>query len=120
MISLNSFLLSNCVFQSIKLYKIEDNTYIADTPGFSTFDINEIEYRELYKYVKEVKKYTKDCEYLDCTHIKEENCGVKIEVGKNISESRYNNYTKIYKPIKKQSTYIYKIFTEKMVKAESH
>ena len=85
---------------SIKLYKIEDNTYIADTPGFSTFDINEIEYRELYKYFKEVKEHTKDCEYLDCTHIKEEKCGVKLEVGKNISESRYNNYTKIYEELK--------------------
>lgn len=83
-----------------RLYELMENTYIADTPGFSTFDINEIEYRELYKYFKEVKEHTKDCEYLDCTHIKEEKCGVKLEVGKNISESRYNNYTKIYEELK--------------------
>ena len=32
---------------STKLYEIDENTYIADTPGFSTFDISEIEYKEL-------------------------------------------------------------------------
>ena len=85
---------------SIKLYKIEDNTYIADTPGFSTFDVYEIEYRELYKYFKEFNKYVKDCEYLDCTHIKEEVCGVKNKVGKDVAESRYNNYVKIYEELK--------------------
>ena len=37
---------------SIKLYEIEQNTYIADTPGFSTFDISEIEYNELEKHFK--------------------------------------------------------------------
>ncbi len=85
---------------SVKLFKIEDNTYIADTPGFSTFDIYEIQYRELYKYFKEFNKYTKCCEYQDCTHIKENMCGVRLEVGKNISETRYNNYIKIYNELK--------------------
>lgn len=85
---------------SIRLYKLEDNSYIADTPGFSTFDIYEIEYRELYKYFKEFNKYIKDCEYLDCTHIKEKECGIKKVVGTKISESRYENYIKIYEELK--------------------
>ena len=38
---------------SIKLYEIDDNTYIADTPGFSTFDISEIESKDLEKYFRE-------------------------------------------------------------------
>ena len=42
---------------STRLYKIKENTYIADTPGFSTFDVYEIEYRELYRYFKEFNKY---------------------------------------------------------------
>lgn len=85
---------------STKLYKVEENTYIADTPGFSTFDVYEIEYRELYKYFKEFNKYANKCEYLDCTHVKEENCAIKNNVGKDITESRYNNYKKIYEELK--------------------
>ena len=61
---------------STRLYEIDENTYIADTPGFSTFDISEIEYRELDKYFKEFKPLLEDCEFVGCTHIKEENCGI--------------------------------------------
>ena len=86
---------------SIKLYKIEDNTYIADTPGFSTFDIYEIEYRELYKYFKDIFEVSKNCEYLDCSHLKEENCSVKkAKEEQLLNESRYNNYVKIYEELK--------------------
>lgn len=85
---------------SIKLYKIDNETYIADTPGFSTFDIYEIEYKNLYKYFKEFNKYTINCEYQDCTHIKEEICGIKQQLNKDISNSRYENYKKIYEELK--------------------
>ena len=85
---------------SVKLYRIDENTYIADTPGFSTFDIYEIEYRNLYKYFKEFNRFATNCEYQDCTHIKEEICGIKEEIDKSISISRYNNYVKIYQELK--------------------
>lgn len=86
---------------SVKLYKIEESSYIADTPGFSNFDIYEIPYKELYKYFKEFNDYTQNCEYLDCTHIKEEVCGIKDALEENrISESRYNNFKKIYEELK--------------------
>ena len=60
---------------SIKLYEINDNSYIADTPGFSTFEINEIQSQDLYKYFKEFSD--ENCEFVGCSHIKEENCGIK-------------------------------------------
>lgn len=85
---------------SVKLYKIGENTYIADTPGFSNFDVFEIQYKELYKYFREFNDFTNECEYLDCTHIKEKICGVKLEVGNNISKSRYDNFKKIYEELK--------------------
>ena len=44
-----------------KLYEIDNNTYIADTPGFSTFDISEIASKDLYKYFREFKEYEKQC-----------------------------------------------------------
>lgn len=85
---------------SVKLYKIEEETYIADTPGFSNFDIYEIPYKELYKYFREFNNFINNCEYADCTHIKENVCGIKSEIGKRISESRYNNFKKIYEELK--------------------
>ena len=86
-----------------KLYKIDKDTYIADTPGFSTFDISDIESKNLDKYFKEFKQYIDNCEFIGCTHIKEENCGIKkaIEEGK-ISKGRYERYCKIYKELKEK------------------
>ena len=86
---------------SVKLYKVAENSYIADTPGFSNFDIYEIPFRELYKYFKEFNEYIQECEYMDCTHIKEKICGIKKAVENNrIDEIRYNNYKKIYEELK--------------------
>lgn len=86
---------------NISLYKLTENEYIADTPGFSTFDISEIESNELAKYFKEFKKHIKECEYVGCGHIKEENCGIKNALQrKEISENRYQNFIKIYEGLK--------------------
>ena len=84
----------------VKLYKIDENSYIADTPGFSTFDINEIKKEDLAKYFIEFRPYINECEYVDCSHIKEENCGVKnaLEEGK-ISKERYERYIILYKKL---------------------
>ena len=68
---------------AIKLYEIDKNTYIADTPGFSTFEISEIPSNELDKYFKEFNKFIKSCEFVGCTHIKEENCGIKSAMKNN-------------------------------------
>lgn len=86
---------------AIRLYEIEEKTYIADTPGFSVFDIYEIATIDLYKYFIEFKEYEKDCEFVGCTHIKEKECGIRkaLEEGK-ISNSRYQNYIKIYEDLK--------------------
>lgn len=83
------------------LYEVGKNSYLADTPGFSTFDISEISYKELDKYFKEFKFANSNCEFVGCTHIKEENCEVKklLKDGK-ISSSRYENYCRIYLELK--------------------
>ena len=80
----------------VVLYKIDENSYVADTPGFSTFDINEIDKKELAYYFIEFRNYIKNCEYADCSHIKEEKCGIKeaVKQGK-ISKERYENFLKI-------------------------
>ena len=88
---------------STKLYEIEENTYIADTPGFSTFSIEEIPSNRLAEYFKEFKKEIQNCEFASCTHIKEENCGIKqaIKEGK-ISPDRYDRFCKIYEELKQK------------------
>ncbi len=88
---------------AIKLYEIDDNTYIADTPGFSTFDISEIESKELYQYFREFNTYAENCEFIGCTHIIEENCGIKqaMQEGK-IDTARYERFCKIYNELKEK------------------
>ena len=88
---------------STKLYEIDKNIYIADTPGFSTFDISEIESKDLAQYFIEFNKYIPNCEFVGCTHIKEENCGIKkaVEEG-DISQSRYERFCRIYSELKEK------------------
>ncbi len=64
-------------------------------------DIYEIESKDLENYFIEFKPYIEKCEFVGCTHIKEENCGIKkaLEEGK-ISSDRYTNYIKIYNDLK--------------------
>ena len=80
----------------VTLYKIEENSYLADTPGFSTFSIDEIDSKDLSYYFIEFRNFLKDCEYLDCSHVKEEKCGIKkaVEEGK-ISKERYDRYVSL-------------------------
>lgn len=87
----------------VKLYEINENSYIVDTPGFSTFDITEIESKNLEKYFKEFVEEIKNCRYVGCTHIKEEECGIKyaIKQGK-INNKRYECFCKIYNELKEK------------------
>lgn len=91
---------------STYLYKLSEDTYIADTPGFSTFDISEIPLADLYKYFIEFREEEKNCQFVGCTHIKEEECGIKeaVKSGK-ISENRYNRFCKIYTELKEKEAH---------------
>ena len=87
------------------LYEINGG-YIADTPGFSTFSIEEIESENLSKYFVEFRKYLGKCEYKDCEHLKEENCEIKNAIEKNkISNERYERYTKILEELKEKEAH---------------
>lgn len=87
---------------AVTLYELEKDAYIADTPGFSTFDINEIDYKNLDKEFIDFIPFIQDCRYVGCSHIyeNEKECNVKRAVldGK-ISKSRYENFVKIYKEL---------------------
>ena len=82
---------------TVKLYELEENTFIADSPGFSTFDIYEIETTNLAEYFVEFKEKVSNHELI----IKEENCGIKQALKENkISQNRYERYIKIYEELK--------------------
>lgn len=82
---------------TVYLYELEKDTYIADTPGFSTFSIEEIECKDVAKHFKEFIPYMDECEFVGCSHIKERNCGIKKAVeGKKIDSKRYEHYCTIY------------------------
>ena len=89
-----------------KLYKLEKDTYIADTPGFSSFEISEIESTELDKCFREFVSEIEKCEFVGCTHIKEENCGVKkaMQEGR-VSTERYERYCSMYYELKEKEKY---------------
>lgn len=88
---------------SIKLYKINENSYIADTPGFSTFDIYEIKSEDLSKYFIDLVQYISNCEFVGCTHIKEETCGIKKALEEDkISMNRYTSYCRLYNELKER------------------
>lgn len=74
----------------VTLYETEKDTYLLDTPGFQTIDIYEIETKNLEKYFREFNKHLGKCEFVGCTHIKEENCGIKKAL-----ENRRNTKIKI-------------------------
>lgn len=88
----------------VRLYELENNTFIADAPGFATFDVNEIEKEELSHFFIEFIPYIKECSYVGCSHINEDikECNVKRALEENkISKSRYENYCKIYEELKR-------------------
>ena len=90
---------------AVTLYELEKNTYIADTPGFSTFDINEIDYKNLDKKFIDFIPFIDNCRYVGCSHIYEDEkeCGVKSAVSEGkISKLRYENFIKIYKELEEK------------------
>ena len=83
-----------------------EETYIVDTPGFTSLDISEITKEELGSYYPEFAQYEPCCKFSGCAHISEPSCGVKdaVEAGK-ISRMRYENYKVLYQELKEQKRY---------------
>ena len=89
----------------VSLSKIKDY-FIADTPGFSSLDLNELSIEEIKKGFIEFNNY--DCKYQDCNHINTDGCGILPNVSKKILQSRYDNYTKIVREANESSRKFFK------------
>lgn len=89
-----------------QLFYIERDTYMMDTPGFSSMFIDSLKPEELKDYFPEFAPYEEECRFLGCVHVGERVCGVKsaLEEGK-ISKSRYDNYILMYEDLKNKRRY---------------
>lgn len=86
--------------RQVELFSLEGGGFVADTPGFSTFDTNRydiIKCDELSSCFIEFENFSDKCRFKDCAHIGEKGCAVKeaVENG-DISETRYQSYVSMY------------------------
>ena len=84
----------------VELYRLGENTYVADTPGFSSFDTDQMELilKENLQYAfPDFGSFIGKCRFDDCSHRKEPDCAVRaaVEDG-DIEKSRYESYLKLY------------------------
>lgn len=86
-----------------ELITISDNTYIMDTPGFSSLSLFDMEKEELKEYYPEFAPYENRCRFMTCVHIHEPVCGIRDAVGEErISKIRYDNYAAFYEELKEK------------------
>ena len=84
----------------VELYDLGEETYVADTPGFSSFDTDQMDVilKENLQYAfPDFGPYIGQCQFRDCSHRKEPGCAVtKALADGYIGESRYDSYLKLY------------------------
>ena len=85
---------------------VEKNTFLVDTPGFSSLYLTDMKEEELRDYFPEFVMYEPQCRFQGCMHIHEPGCAVKkaLSEGK-ISQQRYDNYLALYNELKEKRRY---------------
>ena len=90
----------------VELYPLGDDTFVADTPGFASFEIQMIQSvsKERLQYdFPEFAPYIGKCRFLDCAHLKEPDCAVRQALAEGrIGKSRYGSYVRLYEMTAKQ------------------
>ena len=88
----------------IELYSLGNNTFVADTPGFSAFDTERMElvHKEQLQYAfPEFAPYLGHCQFPDCAHRKEPGCAVRKALADGrIGQTRYDSYCAMYDEVK--------------------
>ena len=85
---------------------VAENTYILDTPGFSSLGLFDLDKESLADYYPEFARYEKYCKFAGCSHVSEPVCGVRdaVEEGE-IPRMRYENYKLLYEELKNEKRY---------------
>lgn len=89
-----------------ELIAVDADSYIMDTPGFSSLYVNDFEKEELKYYFREFASYEGQCRFQGCDHVHEPGCAVKeaLEEGK-IHPVRYKNYLEMHTELKEKKRY---------------
>ena len=89
-----------------EIIPVSHDTYIMDTPGFSSMDVPGFEKEDLWTCYPEFVRHEPYCRFIGCSHINEPDCGVKaaVEDGE-ISPVRYGNYKLLYEELKNRHKY---------------
>lgn len=89
-----------------ELFELEKDSYIMDTPGFTSLYVDNLEKEELSYYFPEFEEYRNECRFQGCMHLMEPDCKVKDAVERgDISSTRYENYKLLYEEIKDKKRY---------------
>lgn len=89
-----------------QIIPIAEDTYIMDTPGFSSMDLPGFEKEDLWTCYPEFVPYEPQCRFIGCSHIGEPDCGVKAALAEGkISKVRYDNYVQLYEEMKNMRKY---------------
>ena len=90
----------------VEIFSAEGGGLIFDTPGFTSFELGDIDESELAHYYREFGKYDSQCRYDDCRHLKEPQCAVRaaVEDGR-IHPLRYKSYADNYEELKGRRKY---------------
>ena len=89
-----------------QIIPIGDDSYIMDTPGFSSMDVPGMEKEDLWRCYPEFVEHEPKCRFIGCSHIGEPDCGVKEAVATGaISQTRYDNYVLLYEEMKNKRKY---------------
>ena len=89
-----------------EIIKVNNDTFIVDTPGFSSLYVDIDHKEELKNYFPEFSEYEGKCRFVGCAHASEPDCAVKAAVeAEEVSSQRYENYLAIYDEIKNKRRY---------------
>lgn len=89
-----------------ELFVLDRDSYIMDTPGFSSLQLFDMEKEDLKDFYPEFRKYEGGCRFRGCAHISEPDCRVKEALAEGkISDVRYHNYTVLYEELKNRRKY---------------
>lgn len=89
-----------------EFFCLEQDTYLFDTPGFSSLYTDEILPEELERYFPEFDAYRINCRFAGCVHTAGKECGVRSAVREGkIARSRYQNYILMYQESKDKKRY---------------
>lgn len=89
-----------------EIIPVNENTYLVDTPGFSSLLLFDLEKEELAQFYYEFLKYEPECKFIGCSHTHEPVCGVKKALDEGlISQTRYKNYCLLYEELAAKKKY---------------